>query len=539
MTTIGHPYTLPTTANVSFQEFLAPNAEHQRHVSDVTAFRGRLRTALKEHKHSSLDDYLNVQKAAEDYIPHILGLLSALEGSELRLIDDIETTWRCTSSNPVPLSTKQPRVKQKSAYFECVFALLTLGYVFMDRANEYSQAVHKKILIAIGDVSTYTGGFGDGLSMGGSGSSSSTNNSINNSDKTRSSSSTSSGILGIGIGTHVTNTAISGKSLSAATSKLFKKGSSKKGTSSSNTIGEFTDYLTEEDLAGIDHQLTTAADLYCKAAGIFEYIVQDIIPKWNECTLGSAQNTGTGGKGGEASRPVDVQTNVISAHIKLALGEAHACTVRKATIKAARASALKAAESLGSSASSSSSGGSKTSYVLLAKLSIGVKEEYERAYGLLKSVKDLNEISSDFRAHVKDGKVYYEALAFSLLGMDAYESQQYGKAIGFMTSAKNTFGMLAKSSKATTIVNAAMFEYRLANEKWQAFLKINDSVTFEKVPSTAELLAVMPSGRDLLKPKKFMVPRASFGPSSVNSQGGPGGDENVNKVTYALQGSYF
>lgn len=61
--------------------------------------------------------------------------------------------------------------------------------------------------------------------------------------------------------------------------------------------------------------------------------------------------------------------------------------------------------------------------MLLAKLSIGVKEEYERAYGLLKSVKDLNEISSDFRAHVKDAKVYYEALALTLLGMDAYESQ--------------------------------------------------------------------------------------------------------------------
>ncbi|KAG0036966.1 hypothetical protein BGZ82_003387 [Podila clonocystis] len=524
MTTIGHPYTLPTTANFSFQEFLAPNTPHQRHVSDVTAFRGRLRTALKEHKHSSRHDFLNVQKAIEDYIPHILGLVSALEATELRAINEIETTWRCTLSSPVHIASKHPRVKHKSVYYEYVFTLLTLGYVYMDRANEYSQYAHNKILVAIGDISNYTGGYGDGSSMAGT--------NVNYNSGSAVSSGIASGMAGSSNSTGSTTKSLSSSSSSTA-SRLFKKKSSIiKGPAASNTIGEFTDYLTEEDLAGIDHQLTTAADLYCKAAGIFEYVAQDLIPKWNESGLGAA---GGSTKGTEASRPVDVQISVVSAHIKLALGEAHACTVRKAAIKAARAATLRAAET---SSSAGSGAASKTSYVLLAKLSIGVKEEYERAYGLLKSVKDLNEISSDFRAHVKDAKVYYEALALTLLGMDAYESQQYGKAIGFMTSAKTSFAALVKSSKAATIVSAASFEYRLANEKCQAFQKINDSVTFEKVPSTAELLMVMPSGRDLLKPKKYQVPRPCFGPLSVDGNGA-GGDENVNKLAYALQGAYF
>ncbi|KAG0352112.1 hypothetical protein BG005_008395 [Podila minutissima] len=534
MTTIGHPYTLPTTANVSFQEFLAPNTPHQRHVSDVTAFRGRLRTALKEYKHSSRHDFLNIQKAIEDYIPHILGLLSALEATELRAVNEIETTWRCTLSSPVHLSTKQPRVKHKSVYYEYVFTLLTLGYVYMDRANEYSQYAHNKILVAIGDVSNYTGGYGDGSSMAGT--------NVNYNSGSAVSSGIASGMAGSSSNS-TGSTAKGSSSASSTASRLFKKKSSIiKGSATSNTIGEFTDYLTEEDLAGIDHQLTSAADLYCKAAGIFEYVAQDLIPKWNESGLGAA---GGSAKGAEASRPIDVQISVVSAHIKLALGEAHACTVRKASIKAARAAALRASESSRSAGSgaaaataSAAAGASKTSYVLLAKLSIGVKEEYERAYGLLKSVKDLNEISSDFRAHVKDAKVYYEALALTLLGMDAYESQQYGKAVGFMTSAKASFAALVKSSKAGTIVSAASFEYRLANEKCQAFQKINDSVTFEKVPSTAELLTVIPSGRDLLKPKKYQVPRPCFGPLSVDGNGA-GGDESVNKLAYALQGAYF
>jgi hypothetical protein len=107
----------------------------------------------------------------------------------------------------------------------------------------------------------------------------------------------------------------------------------------------------------------------------------------------------------------------------LALAEAHACTVRKAFIKAARASAIKLSTP-GSRATANSGGAvSKTSYGLLAKLTVGVKEEYERAYGLLKAVKDQNEISSEFRSHVKDGKFYYEALAQVFLGLDAYEAQ--------------------------------------------------------------------------------------------------------------------
>ncbi|KAG0319866.1 hypothetical protein BGZ99_004869 [Dissophora globulifera] len=598
MTTVGFPYALPTTANVSFQEFIGGDAQYQRPISDATAFRGRLRTALKEYKHSDRHDLLNIQKAIEDYVPLLFGLVAGIENSDLQLTTEVETTWRCTMSN-VALSSKQPRVKHKSIHYEAIFSILTLGYVFMDRANESSYAVQNKIQVAIGDISTYAGGYGDGSSMAGS------------THHNSSTASSGSGTGGFGGGAATSSVAgsttgggagASGSSSSfgsggGATSRLFKIGSSsstssstssKKAAKNPNTIGEFTDYLNDDDLAAIDHQLTTAADLYCKAAGIFEYVVQGMIPRWNEslkvstpgATLGreaSYESAGSGSNSGgvvtglgvgkaslsssssgkkaqsKTSRPVDVQTSLISAHIKLALAEAHACTVRKATIKAARASAIKLATtgagslsatnstSVSPGASAGAGTGSKTSYVLLAKLTIGVKEEYERAYGLLKSVKDLNEIATDFRAHVKDAKIYYEALAQTLLGMDAYESQHYGEAVGFMTIARASFMSLAKSSKAHTISQAAAFEYRLANEKVVAFQKINDSVTFEPVPTQAQLLGVMPSGRDLLQPKKYQVPRPSFGSAAhAGRTGSPGGaDDSMNKLSYALQGAYF
>ncbi|KAI8598665.1 BRO1-like domain-containing protein [Dissophora ornata] len=436
----------------------------------------------------------------------------------------------------------------------------------MDRANENSQAAQQKILVAIGDVSNYAGGYGDGTSLAGG--------------HAHHSNGSSAGGTGSGSGSgtaaaaSISGGGSSGTHVGGGASRLFKIGSSstpslRKAAKNSNTIGEFTDYLNDDDMAAIDHQLTTAADLYCKAAGVFEYIVQGMIPRWSESVAPSAAAAGVavpeiaGSTGGlsigkssqssgkkglsESSRPVDMQTSVVSAHIKLAMAEAHACTVRKAAIKAARASAIKLSNSRGSpsatgisTSSSGSSAGSTTSYVLLAKLTIGVKEEYERAYGLLKSVKDLNEIATEFRAHVKDGKVYYEALAQTLLGVDAYESQQYGKAIGFMTVARASFASLSKSSKAHMIAQAAAFEYRLANEKVAAFQKINDSVTFEQVPTQAQLLGVMPSGRDLLQPKKYLVPRPSFGTAADAGDGGHGGtDDSVSKLSYALQGAYF
>ncbi|KAF9187736.1 hypothetical protein BGZ51_001121 [Haplosporangium sp. Z 767] len=473
MTTVGYPYTLPTTANVSFQEFLVPNAQYQRPLSDATAFRGRLRAVLKEHKHSDRHDFLNIQK--------------------------------------------------------------------------------RKIQSAIGDVSTYVGGYGDGSSMAGTGigqtNSNSTSYSISSSNHHGVGSGFgSSGDIGDGSGGGGGGTGIGvlKSKRGAAAARLFKKGlssASSKSSKSSNTIGEFTDYLSDEDLAGIDHRLTMAADLYCRAAGVFEYVVQEMIPKWNDAAVAAGEDKESKKNVSEMSRPIDVQTNVVSAHIRLALGEAHACTVRKATIKAARASAIKNS-TLGGSSIASTAGtgatGSKTSYVLLAKLTIGVKEEYERAYGLLKSVKDLNDISTEFRAHVKDAKVYYEAVAQTLLGMDAYEAQHYGKAIGFMSLARTSFASLAKSSKAHTIAQAAEFECRLASEKVVAFEKINDSVTFEAIPSQSALLAVIPSGRELLQAKKYLPPKPSFGTSPATADGSQSGaDDNTHKLSYALQGAYF
>lgn len=128
--------------------------------------------------------------------------------------------------------------------------------------------------------------------------------------------------------------------------------------------------------------------------------------------------------------------------------------------------------------------------------------------------------------------------SFFLSPSPPQKKRQYGKAIGFMSAARTSFGSLSKSSKAPTISHAAAFEFRLATEKVQSFQKINDSVTFHKVPSPAELLPLMPSGRDLLKVKPYLAPRPDFGSAATANEGGS--EDNANKgSSYAMQGAYF
>ncbi|KAG0227724.1 hypothetical protein BGW42_002743 [Actinomortierella wolfii] len=606
---IGFPYTLPTTGNVSFQD-LQLSSQHalhrfQTHLSDATAFRGRLRAALKEHKHSANKDYINIQKAIEDYIPYLLGLLAAVESGEIKS-GEIETTWRCTLSNTI-LSTKQPRVKNKSIYYEAVFTFLTLGYVLMDRAREHVLGAQTVLLRATGDpsVSSTDGteaahlglsigaaGSGIGSGIGGSSShsganmsgtsttpSSSTPSSVSRFFRKESSSLGGSGASGGGGGHTSSNSSNSG-----GENELNKKAK----LAGSSLVGDWIEYVRDEDMAQIEATLKMAVDLYCRAAGVFSYIVEDILPRWNHYHSSSQTKSGSSiGAGGagtapsalsigtisglpvltaaadqdsrsssgssathESSRPIDVQTAMIASHIRMALGEAHACSIQKASLETARARAQEkvaaavggagggsagAGGGSGGGGSGSSSSGSKFSFSLLAKLSIGVKEEYERAYGLIKAIKDLNEISTDFRSHAKDGKLYYEAMAQTFLGIDAYETGQYGKAVAFMSTAQGTLASLSKSSKSPAIAYASHVELYPIKDKAMSYQKINDSVAFEPLTPKADLLRLMPSGRDMFKIKKYTPPTPAFGLSPAHQTQ----DEIGQKGAYALQGAYF
>lgn len=60
---------------------------------------------------------------------------------------------------------------------------------------------------------------------------------------------------------------------------------------------------SESERKRLDEQLNAAADMLCRAAGIFDYLVQDLLPRWDA----SADNP-------PATRmPVDLSPDVLAA----------------------------------------------------------------------------------------------------------------------------------------------------------------------------------------------------------------------------------
>ncbi|CAG8495251.1 17127_t:CDS:2 [Cetraspora pellucida] len=134
-------YPLPTTGTISFSDFLLDeNNLYINEITEATAQRGRVRATLKEvNKTDGPKDYMIVMKVIDDYLPYLLAIVDCLEGGQLRLKQEFETSWRCTLSDSV---LKKKRVKCRGIYYELIFTLMTYGYAC---SNWASNIIEKEL----------------------------------------------------------------------------------------------------------------------------------------------------------------------------------------------------------------------------------------------------------------------------------------------------------------------------------------------------------------------------------------------------------
>ncbi|CAG8457420.1 4029_t:CDS:2 [Ambispora leptoticha] len=375
-------YPLPTTGSISFADYLLDtDNKYLNDISEATALRGRVRAVLKgAARTEGPKDYTNIMKTVDDYLPYLLAIVDCIEGGQLKLKKEFETSWRCSLSDSV--LKKKPRVVCRDIYYELIFTLLTYGYACSNWASSIIQRQEE-----------------------------------------------------------------------------------------------------------IDTKLKQAADFFCKAAGIFAYIAEQVCPRWNNPP---------------ASRPPDVLMEMITSISKIALADASSIAIRKALM-------------------------SRTSSSLLAKLAIGVAGHYEKANGLIKSLKDPQKVCADFRKYVSYGALFHQALGKKFLAKDAYEHQQMGKAVGFITEAKEAIHQLSKS-KSTIIASHASQEYTEVVALYANYVNTNETISFENVPNKEELQALIPGGRVALDLTKYTPPPPSFGPSLEKE------DDDDN---YILKGRYY
>ncbi|PYI09669.1 hypothetical protein BO78DRAFT_32046 [Aspergillus sclerotiicarbonarius CBS 121057] len=142
-----YAFTLPSTSHISFQTFLT-SSTHPSLPQAATTARHALRQALKTHKRlprgPQQDAHLQtLLTTITSYLPYLLALSHGLspdpspstftEEIEITLRTEITSSWRPTLTNPTTLSLKQlpsaTRINGQGLDFEIAFVLSTLSYV--------------------------------------------------------------------------------------------------------------------------------------------------------------------------------------------------------------------------------------------------------------------------------------------------------------------------------------------------------------------------------------------------------------------------
>ncbi|OJD12955.1 hypothetical protein AJ78_06523 [Emergomyces pasteurianus Ep9510] len=144
------PFSLPTTSHLSFQSYLS-SPTHPSLPQSASTARHALRLALKKHKRLSpaqQSDHLQlILESINEYIPYLFALsrgLSSnpaphgLEDIDIHLRSEIDVEWRATLSSSSSLLRlrrgevglgRSSRVHGRGLDFEVAFVLSTLGYV--------------------------------------------------------------------------------------------------------------------------------------------------------------------------------------------------------------------------------------------------------------------------------------------------------------------------------------------------------------------------------------------------------------------------
>lgn len=299
-----------------------------------------------------------------------------------------------------------------------------------------------------------------------------------------------------------------------------------------------------------DEKLRVAADYLCRASGAFEYIATKVTPRWSD-------------QGQGASVP-DVAYETCLALAQAALADANALAIRRllAPALAHATDTLTPGPPLPHGHPSPS---------LLAKLEVHTSGLYAEARALLRTLERRREpsepgargwqpvkrlrgavdtlrteakslagdgrVTGSLLAHLEHEAQWHRALAYKWLGIDAAEAgRDAGRAMAFLDAAHTQmrdalprmfsgpigvrggrpaaqWAQLASRPGGST---RAWRELELASVQRlrEVYKRLNDTVSFQRVPAASELALLVPSGRAALEAKSYVPPTPAFGPTA-------------------------
>ncbi|WFD36552.1 hypothetical protein MCUN1_003435 [Malassezia cuniculi] len=444
-------YVLPTTSKVAFQDFVRTD-RYASELSVATQMRASMRQWLKTQQASP--DALRTIQVVSDYLPYLVGIYNALLTDDIVALGNAPFKWHSSLSR----APGNPSMQCPAAGFELAFTLLVYA---MSLSNHASALIN----------------------------------------------------------------ALGGYELDAMQGN------------DARTAG--------------DEKLRVAADYLCRASGAFEYIATRISPQWMQQVHGSAVP--------------DVQHETCLALAKIALADANTLAIRRllAPALAHATDTLTPGPPLPPAHPSPS---------LLAKLEVYTADLYAEALALLRTLgrkRDAPEstgrrwqpvdrlrsavdtlrteakslagdglVTSSLITHLEQESQWHRALAFKWLGVDAGEAGgDTGRAVAFLEAAhsqmKDTLprmfgggpigvrGGRAAAQWAQLAARPggslrAWRELELASVRRLAdvYKRLNDTVSFQRIPAAGELALLVPGGRAALEPKAYAPPTPAFGPTT-------------------------
>ncbi|RCH90383.1 hypothetical protein CU098_009439, partial [Rhizopus stolonifer] len=238
-----------------------------------------------------------------------------------------------------------------------------------------------------------------------------------------------------------------------------------------------------------------AADTLNTAASVFHFVANDVIPTWKQSP---------------ANRPIETIPEFSVALSKMALADAQSVAIHKAL-------------ATGSISKS-----------LIAKLYMGITGQYEMAFGLISSINGTQDVSNELKKYLSDGTLFYKAMAKKYLAMDANDNSKMGQAVGFARDSKTDLRSIQHASLSKAHIRKSAMAARAAKEEeavtelLSKYTMINDTVSYDPIPSRQELLKLIPGGRGVLELKQYSLPNPVFGPSFTQKE-----------KSYLLEGRYF
>ncbi|KAJ2081564.1 hypothetical protein H4R24_002240 [Coemansia sp. RSA 988] len=230
----------------------------------------------------------------------------------------------------------------------------------------------------------------------------------------------------------------------------------------------------EEGEQGVEALKRAAMELR-EAAGVFDYVIESILPKINHIRLGVPD--------------LMPEVQYMLRYLSLADSDRLSVRVWLRTDKNQR----------------------KTPNTP-ANLLLGIQERYGKAYSQLRTLQggEFRSVSADIQNYMRDGQLVILAQAMIYLAQVHSDGQKFGIAVGFMRDARELLSEVKKRNQSVHAKTADMLLSGPLEPLYSLYRRNNDTIGFETVPSSEDLRARLPSGRTLISKVIPHVPSSNM-----------------------------